>query len=361
MNHGEQAGQVRWGILGAGGVARRRILPAFAEVGNGHPVALMDVASDILVPLSRQYEVPSFYTSLEDLLADPEIDAVYVASPVQFHHDQALRVIEADKHMLIEKPLASTVAEASSISEAAARRPHLVVRPAMSMRFHAGHKAIRHAIQNGELGPVVSARLQLSCLLPPTCGNWRLDPQIAGGGALMDMGVHCIDLISFLLDARPVSVMAVTDTTSPIYQVEDRAVLLLEMSNGAVVTIDNYYSVPDQAVRNCLEIYGHDGGILADRTLGQEPDGTIQIWSAGSEIQHYESHQTRTATPWHDLPFVPTNQYSEQLISFNERVLGLPLHSSSANEGPTVADGLHVLQTVAGAYRSHSRGRRIRL
>lgn len=347
--------EVRWGIIGAGGIARRRTMPAFEHVGTARLVALMDVAPSGLVDLSKRYEVPSFYTTVDDLLSDREVDAVYLASPVEFHREQALQVIAAGKHLLVEKPLAKSLTATEEVAAAAQTRPDLIVRPAMSMRYHSGHEKIRTLIRSGKLGQIVSIRAQLACLLPPDTPNWRLDAETAGGGALMDMGIHCIDLASYLLDARPTSVMALTDVHTAGYQVEDRALAILTMSDGSAVMVDNYYSVPDVVVRNVLEIYGTRGGVMAQGTMGQEGAGTVDWWTSREGLSYDSAQGRRDDGGWQELSFTAVDPYAAQLASFDDAVLGRP------SEGPDVADATSVAAAIEGAYRSHRSGSRVDL
>ena len=122
------------------------------------------------------------------------VDAVYIATPAHLHKDQVLECARARRHVLCEKPLGMTVAEAEEMV-AACREARIQFGAAFMMRFHSQHQAALKFVQEGKLGKPVYGRAQLSCWYPPIEGAWRQNPALGGGGSLIDMGGHSIDLL----------------------------------------------------------------------------------------------------------------------------------------------------------------------
>lgn len=311
---------IKWGIIGAGGIAKRRTLPAMAQVGNAEIIAIMDKRMDDMVELSKEYNIQNIYQDEEDLLKNPDVEAVYVASPVCFHKEQAKKVLAAGKHLLLEKPLGLNLEEAKEIVELS-QKANVKAGAAMVMRFHDGHRKIKDMVQNGDLGQIVSCRAQLTCWFPDTQNNWRQLKIKSGGGALMDMGIHCIDLLSYILNDEVEQVGGFIDTKTFHYEVEDSASIMMKMKKGAVCYVDNYFNIPDEAAKCLFEIYGTKGSIIANRTIGQDGEGTINV-RVSEQPSGYQSTQNRNEIPSEKmLEFEKCNIYAKQIESFSKCIL----------------------------------------
>lgn len=336
---------VKWGIVGAGGVARRRTIPAVNGLENASLQAVMDTNAAGLAELKKEYDIPGIYENLDEMLQSADIDAVYVASPVVFHKEQAIKILEAGKHLLIEKPLGIDVASTRKIMECA-RQKDVLAGVAMVMRCHDGHEKIKKLISRGKLGQIVTCRAQLTCWFPPAEGSWRLNPAISGGGALMDMGIHCVDLMRYLLDDEVKKVAGLVDNISFDYAVEDSASAMLKMEKGASCYVDSYFNIPDEAAKCFLEIYGTKGSIIANGTIGQDGGGDIKICTVEEE-KGYESAQVRDCAPKAEsLEFDKINMYAKQLGEFSDCVLtGRPPRT-------TPEDAYELMKIVEAIYRS---------
>ena len=186
--------KVRWGVIGAGGIAQRRTIPGMMQCENAELVAVMEITPELAESCRAKWNCKKAYTSAEELLNDPEIDAVYIASPVFLHAQQGMAAADAGKHILIEKPLAMTAAEGQKVVEHCKEKGVLIAAGFM-MRFGACIQAMKKAIAEGKIGKPVSAYAQFTCWYPDIPGAWRQKKTQGGGGALVDMGVHCIDLL----------------------------------------------------------------------------------------------------------------------------------------------------------------------
>ena len=159
--------------------------------------------------------------------------------------------------MLCEKPLGRTTAEAEQAARAC-REHGVLLGVGYMMRFHHLHRELEAMVRRGDLGQVIFGRAQATTWYPEIPGAWRQDPALGGGGALPDMGSHCIDLLEQFLG--PVAaVKAYVDTLTFRYAVDDSATLLLKHASGAHGVVDVRFNAPDAAARNALEVHGTRG------------------------------------------------------------------------------------------------------
>jgi predicted dehydrogenase len=344
--------QVSWGVIGAGGIASRRTLPgAVKSAPSARFVAVMDLSPEAARAAAEVFRIPRVYASEGELLADPEVEALYIATPVQVHLAQILAAANAGKHVLVEKPIARTVAEAEE-AIAACQRAGVLLGCGYMMRFHALHVAARELIARGELGRVVAGRAQLTCWYPPLPGAWRQDPRLGGGGALMDMGSHCIDLLEFLTGSKVAAVIAVNQSLVQSYESEDTSTVVMRLGSGAQMVVDSLFNVPDAASRGLLEVYGTRGALYGQGTVGQMPTGRIEV--VLSDQGDYDAQQERTpGERSFELQAEPVNMYAAEVEQF----------SVAMREGGRPAvdgeEALWNLKVVEACYRSGREGREI--
>lgn len=312
--------KVKWGIIGAGGIARRRTLPAIGEVSNAEIIGIMDKSKEALEEMAKEYNIPYVYENEEDLINNPEIEAIYIASPVGFHKEQARKVIASGKHILLEKPIGLDLEESKEIVTLA-KNADIKAGAALVMRFHDGHQKMRDLVQEGKLGQIVSARAQLTCWFPKMENNWRQNIKTAGGGSLLDMGIHCIDLLRYILADEVEEVCGFIDNKIFDYEVEDSATIIMKMKKGVVCTIDNYFNIPDEAAKCLFEIYGTKGSIIATRTIGQDGGGAIELVLSGDDKGYQSQQERENATDDAKLDFEKCNMYARQIESFSDAIL----------------------------------------
>ena len=221
------------GVIGAGGIARRKTIPAILNAINCDLRAVMDVVD--VNDIAKEFSVSKAYGTVDAILSDPEIEAVYIASPVFLHHDQVVAAGKQKKHILCEKPLGRTVAEAEKIV-AFCKSHDVYLQEGYMMTFHGAHRKIREIIDSGALGKIVYMRGQLSCWYPPIPGAWRQDPETGGGGAMIDMATHLYNLLEYF--AGPIRrIAALTGNLVQDYRSEDASTSLLEFHSGAHATV----------------------------------------------------------------------------------------------------------------------------
>lgn len=348
--------RLRLGVIGAGGIARRRTIPGMLRAKNCQVVAVMDPADGgrVAAEVAAEFGVPRAYASQEQLLADPEVEAVYIASPVAAHAGQIVAAARAGKHVLCEKPLAINLRQARRAVEAC-RHHGVLLQEGYMMTFHGAHQRAKELIEAGRLGRIVSMRAQLSCWYPPIPGAWRQNPRTGGGGALVDMASHLFDLLEFF--AGPIRrVAARVGRLVQGYQSEDASTTLLEFRSGALATVDCFFCIPDEASRTRLEIYGSAGALLAEGTIGQggggKLEGMFDLGAAG-----YDAAQSKdVARRFRRVPFPRVNLYTAECDAFARAVLE---NRSPRRNGPE--QSLHLLEVVARAYESARTGRIITL
>ena len=319
----------RWGVIGSGGIARRRTIPeGIMPADRAQLVCVFDADPSVNEAVAQEFGVKAC-ASLDDLLA-ADIDIVYVASPAGAHHEPVLACAQAGKHVLCEKPLGLTVAETEAMIRAC-QKAEVCLGTAFMMRFHSQHRAALEMIKKGQLGKLVFARAQLSCWYPPMAGAWRQDPATGGGGALMDMGGHCIDLLEmFLGDVTKVS--CVINRTVHDYASEDSAVATLFFENGALALVDTFFCIRDSGSKNALELHGTGGSVLATGTIGQGEAGTMTAYLEDPQGT-YDAQQRRDASGGIPITPPPVNMYRAEVEEFSAAILEGREPSNSARLG----------------------------
>jgi len=339
--------KVKWGVVGSGGIARRRTIPEGIVPGvNAELTAVCDINTEANKEVADEFGTcPA--ASLDDLLA-MDIDAVYVATPADAHCQQVMSCARAGKHILCEKPLGMTIEEAEKMMNAC-RDAGVLLGTAFMMRFHTQHQAALKMIQKGSLGALTYGRAQLSCWYPPMEGAWRQDPAKGGGGSLMDMGGHCIDLMEmFFGNIKKVSCFI--NNTVHDYKSEDSAVVSLFFENGALATIDNFFCVPDASSKNVLELYGSRGSILAQGTIGQGQAGQMTAYLE-EKAAGYDAQQQRNEAGSISIAPEPVNMYRAEIEEFGRAVLDGNQPSCSAETG------LQSQKILAACYESARTGK----
>ena len=312
----------------------------------------MEVNEELSEKLRVKYGAKRAYTDHKALLADPEVDVVYIASPVNFHKEQAIDAARAKKDILLEKPICLDISNGEEVLRVC-EEEGVKIATGFLMRFHAINAKIRELIQSGAIGQLVSCRAQFSCWYPDMPGAWRQVKALSGGGALMDMGVHCIDLIQNITGSKAKRVASFSKTHTFSYEVEDQASLMMELENGAVAYVESNFNIPD-AVPSKLEFYGTGGSIVAYGTLSQEEGGTIEVIAADSTLG-YDAQQTRNEVKKLDVKVEFGNMYTKELDSFGRS------HRDGAPVEVPAADAIFAQRVISAAYESQETGRFIEL
>ena len=309
--------KIKWGVIGSGGIARRRTIPeGILKADNAELSVVFDINAQANAEVAKESGAKEA-ASIEALL-DADIDTVYIATPAGLHSGQVQTCAKAGKHILCEKPLGMTVAEAEAMIETC-RQKAVKLGCALMMRFVAQHAEALKLIREGRLGKPTYARAQLSCWYPPIEGAWRQDPATGGGGALIDMGGHCIDLLEMFF-GKVTRVSCFINNTVHDYKSEDSAVATLFFENGALASVDTFFCIPDNSSKNALELYGSKGSILARGTIGQGPAGEMVAFLE-QEGKDYDAQQLRTEAQGMIIAPEPVNTYQAEIEEFSQAII----------------------------------------
>jgi len=341
--------KVKWGVIGAGGIADRRTIPGMMLAKNAELVAVMEINMELAEKLRAKYNAKRAYDNYKDLIADPEVECVYIASPVTNHLEQVLAAAAAKKHILCEKPIALSIEECNA-AQKACEDAGILAATGFMMRYHAFHQQIKELIADGKIGKVHSARAQLTCWYPEIEGAWRQKKALSGGGALIDMGVHCIDLIEYITGGKTVKTAAFNDTKTFSYDVDDSSSVLIKLDNGVTGYVESNFNIPDEAAFCRLEFYGTKGSLLAEGTIGQVEGGTVKAVFANDDAG-YAAAQNRDQSGAVMLETDLTgNMYTKEIESFSESILsGTPVQVP-------LTDAIHIQKVVTAAYKASDDG-----
>ncbi len=265
---------VGWGVVGCGWVARDYAIPAIRTVAE--LVAVFDAAPAVGHGLGARRAA-----SLDDLLSDDAVEAVYVATPNDAHRHAVVAAAAAGKAVLCEKPMATTREDAAAMVDASLRA-EVPYATAYDQRFHAAHRALRDLVVAGALGTVTQATIRYACWLPRdwAADNWRVDPRRAGGGAVLDLAPHGIDLVAALTGADPVAVDVMLQRRVHSYDVDDGGIVSARYAGDILATLSVGYNCPDALPRRRLELVGTRASAVALDTMGQTAGGTLTLHDA---------------------------------------------------------------------------------
>ncbi len=343
--------QVKWGVIGSGGIAKRRTIPeGIVPAGNSKLISVYDINAEVNASVANEFNALET-KSIEELL-NSGIDAVYVASPVNAHLEQVIACSRAGKHVLCEKPLGLTVEEAVKMIKIC-RDEGVFLGTGFMMRFLAQHEVARVMISEGKLGKLVYGRAQLSCWYPPISGAWRQDRSIGGGGSLVDMGSHCIDLLQMYF-GKIKKLCCFINNNIHSYKSEDSAVVSLFFENGSFATVDTYFCIPDNSSKNALELYGSKGSIIAKGTIGQGDSGEMIAYFEDDKSV-YDAQQARQGVGGIVICPKPANTYMAEIEEFSNAILEKREPKNNGNIG------LESMKVIAACYESAKTGSVIKI
>jgi predicted dehydrogenase len=263
---------INWGMIGCGSVTEVKSGPAFNKVNNSRLIAVMRRNGALAEDYAIRHNVPRFYTDADKLISDPDITAVYVATPPGNHAEYALKIIKAGKPVYIEKPMALNFSECQKINKAAEKK-NIPVFVAYYRRTLPGFLLIKNLIERGEIGRLRFVRIQLFKPLSEEekSGNlpWRLNPELSGGGHFFDLASHQLDYLDFLFG--PVQkVESLALNLSGCYKAEDFVSAGFLFPGNIAATGNWCFSVSPGEGKDILEFYG-EKGVIRTSTFSFEP------------------------------------------------------------------------------------------
>jgi predicted dehydrogenase len=322
--------KLRWGILGCARITRRGLIPGIRASALGTLQALGSRDGATAAAWGREFQVPRTYASYREVLDDPEVDAVYIPLPNELHRPWVEAAADAGKHVLCEKPLALTAAEARAMVAHCARRG-VLLREAFMWRHQPRTAALRRLVAEGAIGTLRLIRSSFSFPIAP--GDWRLDPA-RGGGALWDVGCYGVSTARLFAGAEPTAAQALARFGAT--GVDLSLTACLGFDGGALAIIDCSFEQPFRCV---YELVGTEGVLeVPDAYLPPARPTARLCGAAGAQ----------------ELVFDGQDQYAEMVDAFARGVSG---DSTTTSPHEPAEDGLaqmlvlDALQAAATAAR----------
>lgn len=337
-----------WGIVSTGKHPDVKVAPAVNAAAGAELVAVYSRDQGRAEAFAQKHAARAAYSKVSDLLSDSRVDAVFVCSPNVLHADHVIQAAQAGTHVLCEKPMATTVADAMRMVQAC-RRAGVTLGVAFNLRQHPAHVRAREIVAAGALGRVVVAQGQWAFGVrgrdgaPPRTplNQWWDTPDLIGGAStMMGTGVHLVDLMRFVLGQEITEVTAVTDGQTADTPLEQVACLTLRFSGGTLGQVTASRLLPDS--RNDFRLYGILGRLEGHGSLWEARQGRLEVVSdTVNEVADY---------PEELLP-----NYVAEIEDFQQAV--------AANREPaaTGVDGLRVVEVTVAMIESARTGRSVRL
>jgi 1,5-anhydro-D-fructose reductase (1,5-anhydro-D-mannitol-forming) len=285
---------------------------------------------------ARELGIPRAHDSVADLLADPDIDVVYISTTNEHHEPQTIAAAAAGKHVLCEKPLALTLDGAQRMV-AACRAAGVVMGTNHHLRNAATHRVMHDLVGSGAIGQPLAARVFHAVHLPPHLQGWRIDRPEAGGGVILDITVHDADTLRFVLQDEVEAVTAMTASQGMARAgLEDAVLGVMRFRNGVIAQFHDAFTAP-HAVTG-FEVHGTEGSLYGRDVMTQHPAGTVTLRRNGAEEAVSLEHE---------------NLYERSVRRFNAAVRG---EGSPAASGD---DGIRSLAVALAVRESAQTGRHV--
>lgn len=293
--------KIRWGILSTAKIGTVKVIPAMQRGKLCDVTAIASRNIEQARSAAAKLSISKAYGSYEELLADPEIDAIYNPLPNHLHVPWSIRAIEAGKHVLCEKPIGLSSSEGQSFVDAAKRFPHLKVMEAFMYRHHPQWQKARELTQSGEIGEFRTINTVFS-YFNNNPGDIRNQAEIGGGG-LMDIGCYPISLSRFLFAAEPARVFGIVEC-DPQFATDRLASAIMDFGRGTSTFTCSTQLVPYQRVN----ILGTEGRVEIEIPFNAPPDRPCKLW-----------HQRGESTK--EIAFDVCDQYTIQGDLFSQAII----------------------------------------
>ncbi|MGI8550496.1 MAG: Gfo/Idh/MocA family protein [Dehalococcoidia bacterium] len=334
---------LNWAIRGTGRFAERRIVPALQKAHGCRLIAVISRDRGRAEAFASEQGIQRAYDGLQSALQDPAIEAVWVATPHALHREAVLALARAGRHVLCEKPLATTVANARAMVDAC-HHAGVALGTGFHLRHHPLHIEARRLVRDGDAGQIIAAEAEWSLRPgPPTASAaWRQDREVAGGGIVTGTGVHAIDLLRYVLDDEIETVSAIIDRVpnsgSEVDSLENAAVCLLQFRRGTMATVRCLRGVHEPT--NDLRIAGREATLRVRQSLDEQTRGALEARGCDSRLSGVPAGA--------DL-------FALEAEAFAQAVAG------GRDPNASGLDGLRAVEATVAIYQSAATGRAVRL
>ena len=273
---------IQWGIIGCGNVTEVKSGPAFNKVANSSLVAVMRRDASLAEDYAKRHAVPKWYSNADDLINDPAINAIYIATPPKQHEEYAIAAMQAGKPVYVEKPMALDLAACRRMEQVSNETGvKLVVahyRRALPLFIR-----VKELLDQQAIGDIRFARISLlqpdqSAMIAKTGTNWRVDPALAGAGLFYDLAPHQLDLLIHFL-GKPTSANGLAVNQAGLYTAEDLVVGVAQLPNQVLFNGTWCFTTPEGKEEDLFEIQGSNGSIrfaVFGHALTIERNGIIE-------------------------------------------------------------------------------------
>jgi 1,5-anhydro-D-fructose reductase (1,5-anhydro-D-mannitol-forming) len=328
---------LNWGLIGASDIAKTRMIPAIRSRPESRIAAVLSSSAQRAKSYAAENSIPKAYHNLDDFLQDPEIDVVYVSTTNELHAPQAIAAAQAGKHILSDKPLALTLADAE-VMVRTAKEKGLVFGTNHHLRNAITHRTMRRLIKEGAIGKPLAARVFHAVYLPPRLQGWRVNRPEAGGGVILDITVHDADTLHFLLDDEVQDVVA-RSAQQGLGQgdLADAVMGVMYFRNGTLAMFHDAFTI--KHTQTGVEVHGTEGSLIAKNVMTQDPVGEVFLSRNGgvSEVILGE----------------PEDLYVHIVRHFNEAVRGRGQPFATGEDGiRSLAVGLAVQESAKTGQRT---------
>lgn len=308
--------KIRWGILSTANIGTQKVIPAMQQCEHGEVVAIASRDKSKADEAAKTLGMPKAHSSYEELLEDPDIDAIYNPLPNHLHVPWTKKAIEAGKHVLCEKPIALSSAEAQHLLEFSRAHPDIKVMEAFMYRFHPQWEKAQELVDDGAIGELRTIQSFFS-YMNRDANNIRNQVDIGGGG-LMDIGCYNISFSRFMFGAEPERVVGLIDF-DPEFKTDRLATGILQFAQGSSSFTCSTQLSPYQRVN----IFGTEGHVEIEIPVNAPPDKPCKLW-----LQREGESE--------EMSFEVVDQYTLQGDAFAQAVLNdtpvpTPLEDAVAN------------------------------
>lgn len=312
---------LRWGLIGASTIAREWMAPAIAAQPDSVLTAVAGSDVTRVEGYAREVGIPVVHASAANLLADSDIDVVYISTTNEQHEPLTIAAARSGKHVLCEKPLALSLPGAREMLDAC-QSAGVVLGTNHHLRNAATHRAMRSLIEDGAIGRPLAARVFHAVFLPPHLQGWRIDRPDAGGGVILDITVHDADTLRFVLKDEVETVTAMTASQGMGQSgLEDSVMGVMRFGSGLLAQFHDAFTV--RHTLTGFEVHGTDGSLFGRNVMTQKAIGEV-VLRRGDEQETVPVHHE--------------NLYERSVRQFNAAVRG---------EGEPAATGLDGFRSLA--------------
>lgn len=347
---------IRIGVIGAGSISEMHF-SSYSKNKDAVLAAVCDLKEERARAKAEKYNIPQVYTDYKELLSNPDIDAVSICTWNNSHAEISIAALKAGKNVLVEKPLCKTVEEALAVEEAV-RESGKILQVGFVRRYASNTRIVKSFMEGGEIGPIYYAKA--SCIRKlGNPGGWFADVERSGGGPLIDIGVHVIDLCWYLMGkpkVKSISGNAYTrlgnrsnvqnlrfykaaDYDANYNTVEDMANALIRFDNGASLMVDVSFTLHAKEDELTVKLYGEKGGVELEPELTLITEKYNTILNASPQIDN------------RSFDFV--SGFQDEMNYFIEVCQGTKTTLSP------VQDGVEIMKILCGVYESSRLGKEI--